>query len=208
MPTARCGTVRLVDTRDLMEVLGLTVSSCVEIAVDHLRSSLLTNLGLTANNSLAPLPNYGPHFLLGNFFLSYVLTTTRFQKGSYGVDNNINPRHDLVSPRAEQLVSKGKITQEQLEQLQRIQAAHSNSMEHYTVFAAAVLCAMVAKLDSGMLNKYATLYTAIRAAYFLVYRQNTTRQAAGIRSVLWWAGNIVCIRLFWFAGKALNAHVL
>ncbi|KAH0025976.1 hypothetical protein KCU78_g4547, partial [Aureobasidium melanogenum] len=153
MPTARCGTVRLVDTRDLMEVLGLTVSSCVEIAVDHLRSSLLTNLGLTANNSLAPLPNYGPHFLLGNFFLSYVLTTTRFQKGSYGVDNNINPRHDLVSPRAEQLVSKGKITQEQLEQLQRIQAAHSNSMEHYTVFAAAVLCAMVAKLDSGMLNK-------------------------------------------------------
>ncbi|KAK6000715.1 hypothetical protein QM012_003440 [Aureobasidium pullulans] len=172
------------------------------------RSSLLTNLGLTANNSLAPLPNYGPYFLLGNFFLSYVLTTTRFQKAGLGVDNNMNPRYDLVSPRAEQLISKGKITQEQLAQLQRIQAAHSNSMEHYTVFAAAVLCSMVAKLDSGMLNKYATLYTVIRAAYFLIYRQNTTRQAAGVRSVLWWAGNIVCIRLFWFAGKALNAHVL
>jgi uncharacterized MAPEG superfamily protein len=81
-------------------------------------------------------------------------------------------------------------------------------MEHYTVFTAAVLCSMVAKLDSAMLNRYAFFYTLIRAAYFLVYRQNTTRQAAGIRSVLWWAGNIVVIRLFWFAGKALNAHVL
>ncbi|KAG9690402.1 hypothetical protein KCU95_g283, partial [Aureobasidium melanogenum] len=172
------------------------------------RSSLLTNVGLTASNSLAPLPNYGPHFLLGNFILSYVLTSTRMQKLGYGVDNNINPRNDLVSPRAEQLVSKGKITQEQLEQMQRIQAAHSNSMEHYTVFAAAVLCSMVAKLDSGMLNRYATVYTIVRAAYFWVYRQNTSRQAAGVRSVLWWAGNIVCIRLFWFAGKALNAHVV
>ncbi|KAH0288034.1 hypothetical protein M436DRAFT_81566 [Aureobasidium namibiae CBS 147.97] len=172
------------------------------------RSSFLTNLGLTANNSLTPLPNYGPHFLLGNFLLSYVLTTTRFQKGSYGVDNNISPRYDLESPRAEQLVSKGKVTQEQLDQLRRIQSAHSNSMEHYTVFTAAVLCAMVSKLDSGMLNRYATIYTLVRAAYFVVYRQNTTKQAAGIRSVLWWAGNIVCIRLFWFAGKALNAHVL
>ncbi|KAG9590214.1 hypothetical protein KCU77_g7840, partial [Aureobasidium melanogenum] len=51
-----------------------TLEAYTAIAV----SSLLTNLGLTANNSLAPLPNYGPHFLLGNFFLSYVLTTTRF----------------------------------------------------------------------------------------------------------------------------------
>ncbi|KAI5199906.1 hypothetical protein E4T39_05937 [Aureobasidium subglaciale] len=171
-------------------------------------SSFLTNLGLTANNSLAPLPNYGPQFLLANFLLSYVLTTTRFQKSSYGCDNNINPRYDLESPRAEQLVSKGKLTQAQLEQLRRIQSAHSNSMEHYTVFTAAVLCSLIAKLDSGMLNRYATIYTLVRAAYFYVYRQNTTKQAAYGRSLLWWAGNIVCIRLFWFAGKALNAHVL
>ncbi|THY17099.1 hypothetical protein D6D01_07563 [Aureobasidium pullulans] len=165
-----------------------------------MRASFLTNLGLTANNTLAPLPNYGPYFLLGNFLFSYVVTTTRFQKTSYGCDNNINPATTSNLP--------GKLTTEQLEQLRRIQSAHSNSMEHYTVFVAAILSAMIAKLDGGVVNRYATIYTLVRAAYFWVYRQNTTRQAAGLRSVLWWASNIVCIRLFWFAGKALNKNVL
>jgi uncharacterized MAPEG superfamily protein len=81
-------------------------------------------------------------------------------------------------------------------------------MEHYSVFVAAVLCAMVAKLDGGMVNRYATIYTVVRAAYCYVYRSNVTREAAGVRSVLWWAGNIVCIRLFWFAGKALNSTII
>lgn len=170
--------------------------------------SFLVNLGLTTNDTMAPLPNYGPHFLLANFLLSYICTSTRIQKLGLRIDNNMNPRYDLVSPRAEKLVSTGRITQEQLDQMRRVQSAHSNSMEHYTVFVAAVLSAIVAKLDNGMVNRYAVLYTIARAAYFWVYRQNTTRSAAGVRSVLWWVSNILCIRLFWFAGKALNADVV
>ena len=157
---------------------------------------------------MAPLPNYGPHFLLANFLLSYICTSTRIQKLGLRIDNNMNPRYDLASPRAEKLVSTGRITQEQLDQMRRVQSAHSNSMEHYTVFVAAVLSAIVAKLDNGMVNKYAVLYTIARAAYFWVYRQNTTRSTAGVRSVFWWVSNILCIRLFWFAGKALNADVV
>ena len=80
-------------------------------------------------------------------------------------------------------------------------------MEHYSVFAAAVLAAMVSGVESGVVNRYGVLYTLARAVYCYVYRENTTRQAAGVRSVLWWVGNILVIRLFWFAGKAINARV-
>ncbi|THW56833.1 hypothetical protein D6D25_03115 [Aureobasidium pullulans] len=208
LPMGRCSVQALPDGETDEALWRAMVEMATGGSDQSEMASFLTNLGLTANNTLAPLPNYGPYFLLGNFLFSYVVTTTRFQKTSYGCDNNINPRYDLESPRAEQLVSKGKLTNEQLEQLRRIQSAHSNSMEHYTVFVAAIMSAMIAKLDGGVVNRYATIYTLVRAAYFWVYRQNTTRQAAGFRSVLWWASNIVCIRLFWFAGKALNKNVL
>lgn len=72
------------------------------------------------------------------------------------------------------------------------------------MFVAAITMAVQAGLPAEMVNKYALIYTLVRIAYTAVYVTNTTRQASGVRSVLWWAGNVACIRLLWFAGKAFN----
>lgn len=96
------------------------------------------------------------------------------------------------------------MTAEQLAQIRRLQSAHENGMEHYSVFVAAITMAVQAGLPAEMVNKYALIYTLVRIAYTAVYVTNTTRQASGVRSVLWWAGNVACIRLLWFAGKAFN----
>lgn len=167
---------------------------------------MLTTLGLRASTFALPVANYGPYFLLGNFFLSYVLTTTRFSKTFLGVDNNISPRYDL-NVHADKYIKDGKMTQKQLDALRRMQSAHENSMEHFPVFAAAVLSAIVGGVDAQTLNFWGLGYTVVRAAYCYVYRCNETRELAGVRSVLWWCGNVACMRLLWLAGKSLNKAI-
>ena len=169
------------------------------------RADLLTKLGLRTNTLNAPLPTYAPHFAIFNFLLSYVFSSARVQKMNLKIDDNVSPRYDLDSQKVESRIASGKITREQVDRLKRIYSAHQNSMEHFPVFIGAMLFATVAGLEEGMVNKYGLLYSVVRVLYIWIYANNTTRQAAGIRSVLWWAGNITCIRLFWFAGKALNA---
>lgn len=168
-------------------------------------SDLLTRLGLRAAPTLSPtpIPSYTSHFIIANFLLSYVVGSARIQKMMLGIDNNVSPRGDLrkYGPEA---VRSGKMTQRQLDKLERQQAAHENAVEHFPFFAAGMVFAVLAGLDQGMVNKYGLVYTLVRAAYLLAYAQIEEKRASYVRSVLWWAGNVTVIRLFWFAGKALN----
>ena len=136
--------------------------------------------------------------------MTYAATSTRFITTNLGIDHNVNPREDLAThgPAA---VKSGKITQQQLNRLKRLSAAHANAMEHFPFFVGAVLFATQAGLDAGLVNRYSLVYTVIRAAYALAYYYIEDHQKSFARSLLWWAGNVTCIRLFWFAGKAINA---
>lgn len=168
------------------------------------RSDLLTNLGLRASSTFgAQIPNYAPHFLIGNFLMTYVFFSTRPAKLLAKIDDNISPRGDLI--KADRAVKEGKLTQERLDQIKRLQSAHENGMEHYSVFVGALAMAVSAHVDNATVNKYALIYTVVRAAYTASYYYLTTKSASRIRSVLWWAGNITCIRLLWFAGQSLNS---
>lgn len=151
----------------------------------------------------ATIPNYGPHFLIGNFIFAYAAISTRFIKMSHGMDHNSNPRDDLAKY-GEKRVQEGKMTSSQLAAIKRLQAAHENAVEHFPFFIAAIVMATQAGVENSVVNRYGLVYTAVRIAYALAYYKIEDHQASYIRSVLWWAGNITCIRLLWFAGKALN----
>ncbi|KAL1303827.1 hypothetical protein AAFC00_000286 [Neodothiora populina] len=168
----------------------------------------LTNLGLRTASAFqhAQIPNYAGHFLIANFLFAHIFSSSRMQRKLLGIDNNITPRRDL-GERAERAVRDGKITQVQLDRLRRIEAAHQNNIENYPNIVAALCLAVAAGLDNQTVNKYGLIYTLGRIAYTFVYATNTTAGASAVRSVLFWVGNVTCIRLLWFAGKAINSRL-
>ena len=62
------------------------------------------------------------------------MLSSRTPKQYYGIDHNGNPRQDLKKY-ADVAIREGKITQEQIEQIQRIESAGANSVEGYALFA-------------------------------------------------------------------------
>ena len=108
----------------------------------------------------------------------------------------------MTSPKA---VSAGKLTQKQLNQIIRVQSAHENSVEHFPLFVAALLFAHIAGLPHGMINRTGAYYTVARVVYTVSYVMITDAKLALLRGVAWWASNVICLRLIWLGGKAVNA---
>ncbi|GAB7354932.1 hypothetical protein MBLNU459_g5554t2 [Dothideomycetes sp. NU459] len=169
----------------------------------RIEADFLTRLGLKAAPFGTPIPNYTPHFIIGNFLLTYIVGSTRLAKIRLGIDNNVAPREDLE--KAKEAVKAGKITQAQLDRVGRMQAAHENGMEHFPFLVGTLLAATQAGVPSHTINKYALVYTLTRAVYMYVYVNVTTKDLSWFRSILFWINNITCIRLLWFAGKSLNS---
>lgn len=63
------------------------------------------------------------------------MLASRTWKQIYGFDHNGNPRQDLNKYGAE-AVKAGKLTQAQLEQIQRVESASANSTEGFILFTA------------------------------------------------------------------------
>lgn len=165
-------------------------------------SSLNTLLGLTQNS-----PTYGPHYLIFHFVTSYILLSSRPWKLFYKIDHNVSPRDDLAKygPAA---IAKGKITQCQLDQIRRVENCHANSVENFPLLVAAVVFAHVAGLDNEVVNRLGLTYTTVRAFYAVAYIFNERSvPLALVRGGFWWTGNIVCWRVLWAAGKAMNARI-
>jgi hypothetical protein len=80
--------------------------------------------------SLPPLATTAA-FLGWNWFYAYGLLSSRTIKQFYGLDHNANPRQDLKKY-AEASIKEGKLTQKQVEQIQRFESASANSVEGYT----------------------------------------------------------------------------
>ncbi|KAI2790376.1 hypothetical protein POX_d05887 [Penicillium oxalicum] len=164
-------------------------------------SSFLTTLGLRAASD-GHVPNRAAGLLLTNWLLAYCWMSTRFTKIALGIDNNIAPREDLATI-GEAAVESGKISRKTLNRLKREEAAHANAIENYTVFVAATLIAVIAKVPNKDVNKYGLWYTASRIAFSLCYSYGETRRMSNFRSLFWWSGNISCICAFVAAAKNL-----
>lgn len=80
--------------------------------------------------------NYAPAFTLANWYFAYCTLSPRFAKMAVGLDHNSAPREDL-SKYGEAAVQTGKLSRRRLEQIKRLQAAHENSVEGFTLFVAA-----------------------------------------------------------------------
>lgn len=159
-----------------------------------------------ANFSL--VPGSQPHdltatFLIANFVWSHALSSSRALKMLYRMDNHVNPRADL-DKFGQRAVLEGKITQAQLDMLKRNESAHANSMDHFPLFATALVLAKFANLPVVDINSAALLYTAVRLAFWGNYVLSTTMLGAALRPLLWWGSNIICFRLIWSAGKVFN----
>lgn len=77
-------------------------------------------------------------------------------------------------------------------------------MEHFPVFAASMLLAQVAGVPNDKINMAGLAYTIARVLYSISYVFVTDARLALSRGIFWWASNVICIRLLWKAGKALN----
>ncbi|KAK2590079.1 hypothetical protein QQS21_012240 [Conoideocrella luteorostrata] len=166
-------------------------------------SSLASILGFKSGSETRDMI---AEYIIINALWAYNLSSARALKVFYKLDNNVSPRADLekFGPRA---VLEGKVTQAQLDMLKRNEAAHANSMEHFPVFATALVLAKVARLPAADINFAAFAYTVLRIAYFGNYVFSTTFSWAALRPFLWMGSNIVCLRLIWHAGKVYNSAV-
>jgi uncharacterized MAPEG superfamily protein len=88
----------------------------------------------TANNPATP----AFAFLLTNFFLAYFILTPRFYRMLLGMATNTSPRTDLANY-GDDMVAEEKVTRDQLDRLERWEAAQQNAIENYPLFIAAVV---------------------------------------------------------------------
>lgn len=164
--------------------------------------SLAALLGLSATAAGDPKFMVA-EYLIANIVFAHAISSARALKAFYRIDNHISPRTDLDKLGA-RAVLEGRLTQRQLDMLKRNEAAHANSMDHLPIFAAALTLAMVAGLPAAEINCAGLAYTLARVAYVGNYVLSSTMLGASLRPLLWWAGNIICFRLIWKAGKAFN----
>ncbi len=78
---------------------------------------------------------------------------------------------------------------------QRANAAQMNGFEALPLFIAAVILAQQAHADQSMIDMLAASFIGIRVAYTAVYILNM----GNLRSIIWFAGLIVCISLLTIA---------
>lgn len=103
------------------------------------------------------------------------------------------------------------MTRTQLERLKRLEAAHSNCVEHFPFFFGTVVGSIpgavdgddgwltvsklymtMAKLSGSWVNGLGLGYTVARAAYVVAYYYIEGESASWLRTGLFWATNFIC----------------
>lgn len=142
-------------------------------------------------------------YLIANILVSHTLSSTRGLKWLWRIDNHVSPRTDLErsGPRA---VLEGRLKQEQLDMLRRNESAHANSMEHFPVFATALILAKIAGLPAADINFVGFWYTVSRVGFVSNYVLSSTLLGASLRPVLWWTAHVLCLKLIWRAASTFN----
>ncbi|KAK3374670.1 hypothetical protein B0H63DRAFT_480718 [Podospora didyma] len=163
-------------------------------------TSLGTTLGLSA---FASTQNHAPTFLGFHFLWAYVALASRHLKQWHGIDHQASPRYDLAKY-GDAAVKAGKLTQKQLEMIQRCDSAHYNSIDNYVLLVGAMGMASIAGVEGRMINKAGLVYTAARIAYSAVYVFVDDPVWSVSRGVFWWVGNACCLYLYWRASAKIG----
>lgn len=160
-------------------------------------STWVTTLGLSPDGT-GSTPAYAPYYVMANFFLAYVVLSSRPLKNALHIDHNVCPREDITKY-GEAAVQKGKISRAQLNMLKRNEAAHANAVEHFPMLVGSLLFALQAGVPNHTINRSALVYTGARIAYAAAYLLIEDVKLSYLRSLLWWAGNVTCLRLLWLS---------
>ncbi|KAM3558154.1 hypothetical protein ARSEF4850_004743 [Beauveria asiatica] len=108
-------------------------------------------------------------YLMANILISHTISSTRGLKWLWRIDL------EKSGPRA---VLEGRLRQSQLDMLWRNEAAHANSMEHFPVFAAALILAKMAGVSAADINYVGLTYTLARIAFVGNYITTKLKLAA------------------------------
>ncbi|KAK0711307.1 hypothetical protein B0H67DRAFT_584941 [Lasiosphaeris hirsuta] len=115
--------------------------------------------------------------------------------------------YDLDSPRrTEDLCAKDtSLDKAVVRRISRAKAASANGFETLSLYAAAVIAANAAKVETEAVNKLALLYLVSRAAYNFVYiHLQDNKRLAPIRSLVWLVSLYAIFALFVKAGIQTN----
>lgn len=102
------------------------------------RASVLHALGLGTAAPGTPVPCYAAGAIIYSFLFAHTVLASRGPKIALRIDRNVAPRGDL-SKHGEAAVRAGKLSQARLDQLQRLEAAHANTIDHFPLFVGSVV---------------------------------------------------------------------
>ncbi|KAL9636792.1 MAG: hypothetical protein Q9164_002603 [Protoblastenia rupestris] len=153
----------------------------------------MTALGFTPNYSFYAIPAF------------YILVVTPAVYGRVRLTIANNGNYDNANPRGEKFAAsiKKTVPKNILALFERTEAAHQNALESLPLFASAVICANIAKVDTETLNTVCAAFLLLRAAYIPLYIGITSRRYALARTGVW-AGSIwCCLSLLVKAGRIM-----
>ena len=89
------------------------------------------------------------------------------------------------------------------QRFERCKAAHTNSNENFPLFAAAVICGNMAKLDPDTLNMACVAYLGLRVAYLAVYIGASKPPISYARTGIWMLSVGICFYMMITAGMVM-----
>ena len=151
----------------------------------------MSTIYLTPNYSFYAIPIFYILVLAPSWY-----GTTLVLRANNGKFDIANPRGDKYSTYLKKTVPSDTYTC-----YERARAAHQNGWENFPLFASAVICANIAKVDAGSLNAACATFLVLRAIYIPLYITISNSNYAPARSVVW-AGSVGCC--LYLLGKAGN----
>ena len=152
-------------------------------------------------SSVIPATNYSFYAIPASFIL--ILAPQLY--ASSIVRNTKNVRRDNANPRGETYAQslKKNLPKEDFSRFERARAAHFNGYESFPLFAAAVICGNMAKIDPSTLNTMTGLFLVLRTVYNIAYIQTTTQQWSVLRTGVWISSVLCCLVLLSKAGGVM-----
>ena len=116
-----------------------------------------------------------------------------------------NGKYNQHSPRSQANLEniKKTVPKETWQCFERCIAAHTNSNENFPLFAAAVVCGNIAKLDPDTLNLACGAFLGLRVAYLAVYMGVSKPPLSYARSLIWMLSVGVCFYVMISAGMVM-----
>ncbi|KAL9128739.1 MAG: hypothetical protein Q9217_002646 [Psora testacea] len=144
-------------------------------AAERLMGNTMSTLQGAPNYSFYAIPAFYVLVLFPEFY------------GRASVIRANNGKFDNANPRGEKFATSLRKTlpNKTLTLFERAKAAHQNGLESLPLFAAAVICANIANVDTETLNTICAAFLILRAVYIPIYLNITNHTYAWARTGVW-----------------------